>query len=143
MQTVESVLAQGHFLLDEGIYRMIQLPARAIIAAAGVIAEVGQPFSLLMADAHEVTLILDDEAYEEYKGRLIGHTIESTSYRLITLDLPLEPTLTGLMARLAQTLAEAGVPILPYAAFSRDHILVPAEKAQEALAALNRLKTLK
>ena len=143
MQTVESVLAQGHFLLDEGIYRMIQLPARAIIAAAGVIAEVGQPFSLLMADAHEVTLILDDEAYEEYKGRLIGHTIESTSYRLITLDFPLEPTLTGLMARLAQALAEAGVPILPYAAFSRDHILVPAEKAQEALAALNRLKTLK
>lgn len=143
MQTVESVLAQGHFLLDEGIYRVIQLPARAIIAAAGVIAEVGQPFSLLMADAHEVTLILDDEAYEEYKGRLIGHTIESTSYRLITLDFPLEPTLTGLMARLAQALAEAGVPILPYAAFSRDHILVPAEKAQEALAALNRLKTLK
>jgi len=143
MQTVESVLAQGQFLLDEGVYRVIQLPARAIIAAAGVIAEVGQPFSVLMADADEVTLILDDEAYEEYKGRLIGHTIEPTSYRLITLDLPLEPTLTGLMAQLAQALAEAGIPILPYAAYSRDHILVPAEKAQEALAALNRLKTQK
>ena len=143
MQTVESVLAQGQFLLDEGVYRVIRLPARAIIAAAGVIAEVGEPFSVLMADAHEVTLVLDNEAYEEYQGRLVGHTVEATTYRLITLDLPLEPTLIGLMARLAHTLAEAGVPILPYAAFSRDHILVPEVQSQQALDALNRLKTFK
>jgi hypothetical protein len=140
MQTVESVLAQGKFLVDEGVYRVIRLPARAIIAAAAVIAEIGEPFVALMADAHEVTLVIDDEAYEEYKARLVGHTVESATYRLITLDLPLESTLTGLMARIAQALAEAGVPIFPYAAFSRDHILVPAEKADAALAALNRLK---
>lgn len=140
MQTVESVLAQGKFLLDEGVYRVIRLPARAIIAAAAVIAEIGEPFVALIADAHEVTLVIDDEAYEEYKARLVGHSIESATYGLITLDLPLEPTLTGLMARIAQTLADAGVPIFPYAAFSRDHILVPAEKADAALTALNRLK---
>lgn len=140
MQTVDLVLAQGQFLLDEGIYRVIRLPARAIIAAAGVIAEIADPFVALMADAHEVTLVIDDEAYEEYKGRLVGHTAEASTYRLITLDLPLESTLTGLMARMAQALAEAGVPVFPYAAYSRDHILVPAEKADAALAALNRLK---
>jgi hypothetical protein len=140
MQTIESVLAQGQFLLDEGIYRVIRLPARAIIAAAGVVAEVGEPFVALMADSQEVTLVIDDEVYEEYKARLVGHTTEATTYRLITLDLPLESALTGLMAHLARALADAGVPIFPYAAFSRDHILVPAEKADTALAALNRLK---
>ena len=141
MQTIESVLAQGQFLLDEGVYRVIRLPSRAITAAAAVIAEVGEPFAVLMADAQEVTLVLDEEAYEEYKHRLVGHTMETGTYRLITLDLPLEPTLTGLMARLAQALAEASVPIFPYAAFSRDHILVPSDKAESALAALNRLKS--
>lgn len=140
MQTIDSVLAQGRFLLDEAEYRVIRLPARGIIAAAGVLAEIGEPFSVLIADANEVTLVLEQEAYEEYQARLIGHTIETVAYRLITLDLPLEPTLTGLMAHLARALAEAGVPIFPYAAYSRDHILVPAEKAEAALAALNRLK---
>jgi len=142
MQTIESVLAQGQFILDVGVYRVIRLPARAIIAAAGVIAQMGEPFAALILDAHEVTLVMDDEDYEEFKGRLVGHTVGTATYRLITLDLPLESTLTGLMARLAQTLADVGVPIFPYAAFSRDHILVPTEKAQAALTALNRLKTL-
>ena len=140
MQTIESVLAQGRFVLDEAEYRVLRLPARAIVAAAGVIAEVGEPFSVLIADAHEVTLVIEQEAYEEYQGRLIGHTAESSPYRLITLDLPLESTLTGLMAHLAKALAAANVPIFPYAAFSRDHILVPADKADAALAALNALK---
>ncbi len=143
MQTLESVLAQGQFQLDEGVYRVLRLPAKAIIAAAAVIAEIGEPFAVLIADAHEVTLVIDDEALEEYRHRLIGHTVEATTYRLITLDLPLEPTLTGLMARLAAALAEAGVPIFPYAAYSRDHLLVPTEKAEIALAALNGLKTAK
>jgi hypothetical protein len=142
MQTIESVLAQGRFVLDESEYRVLRLPARAIIAAAGVIAEIGDPFTVLIADAHEVTLVIEQEAYEEYQSRLIGHTAEAGSYRLITLDLPLESTLTGLMAHLARALADAGVPIFPYAAFSRDHILVPAEKADTALKALNALKSL-
>lgn len=140
MQTPDSVFAQGQFVLDEGVYCVLHLPARAIVAAAGVLAEVGDPFMALIADKDEVTLILDEEAVEEYQGRLVGHRQDATRYRLITLDLVLESTLTGLMARMAAVLAEAGVPIFPLAAYSRDHLLVPADKAQTALNALNALK---
>lgn len=140
-QTVAEVLAQVELYTEEADYVVIQMHARAITAAASVLAEVGDPFSALVVDKDEVTLILDVEAYEEYKKRLHGHQAEMRLWRLITFDMELESDLLGFMATISKALADAGISILPIAAYSRDHILVPAERISDALAALNTLKS--
>ena len=45
----------------------------------------------------------------------------------------------GLTAAVATALAEAGIPCNVLAAFHHDHLLVPAERAEEALARLRAL----
>lgn len=140
-QTVAEVLAQVELYTEEADYIIIQMPARAITSAASVLAEVGDPFSALIVDKDEVTLILDVEAYEEYKKRLHGHQAEMGLWRLITFDMELDSDLLGFMATVSKALADASISILPIAAYSRDHILVPAERIDDAIAALNTLKS--
>jgi hypothetical protein len=142
MQTIEQALTQAQLYTDEAHYCMVKLPVRAITAAAALFAEIGEAFLVLIADKDEVTLILDSEAYEEYQRRLLGHEAAAQMYRLITFDVALEPTLIGFMARVSAALAQAGVPIFPFAAYTRDHILVPADKFDDAMAALRALQKL-
>lgn len=139
-QTVEQALQAAQLYTDEIEYRLVHLPSRAIMAAAGVIAEIGEPFAALLVDKDEVTLVIPADAVEVYERRLREHRLSDTTYRLITFDLELEPTLTGFMARIAAALAAAQIPILPFAAFSRDHLLVPATQFEEAWATLKTLQ---
>lgn len=137
---VLQALAQAKLYTDEVVYSLIHLPPNGILAAAGVLAEIGEPFGALIVDKDEVTLVIPADAVEEFARRLRDHRVGEFPYRLITFDLPLEPTLTGFMARIADALAAAGVPILPLAAFSRDHLLVPAEQFALAWETLQRLQ---
>jgi len=50
-------------------------------------------------------------------------------------------SLVGFMALVSTALAEAGISILPLAAFTRDHLLVKSDQIQSALATLQRLQT--
>jgi hypothetical protein len=139
-QTVAQALQHGKFITDETLYRLIHLPPNAITAAAGVLAQLSEPFSALIVDKDEVTLIIPADAVDDFASRLLDRRLSDTTYRLITFDLELEPTLTGFMAAVAAALAGAGVPILPLAAFSRDHILVPSDGFDTAWQALQRLQ---
>lgn len=139
-QTVDSVLAQAEFYTDEQDYVLIRLPARAITAAAGIIAEVGEPFGAMVVDRDEVTLLTYAGAAEEFQQRLHDVTVSTITYRLITIDVVLEPDLTGFMAKISSALADADISIMPYAAFSRDHILVPAGQIEQALTTLEGLR---
>ena len=105
-----------------------------------MVAEIGEPFCALLVDRDEVTLMIPADALEDFGRRLRDHVAEKTQYRLITIDAVLEPTLVGFMARVSGALAESGVAVFPYAAFSRDHLFVPAEQIDAALAALEKLK---
>jgi len=62
-------------------------------------------------------------------------------YRLITFDLELDMSLVGFMALVSNALAEAGISILPLAAFARDHLLVKSNQIESALATLRHLQT--
>jgi hypothetical protein len=72
---------------------------------------------------------------------LPGHKTLPTSYRLITIDVELEPNLVGFMAHISRALATAGITLMPFAAFSRDHLLVPSDKFDTALKALEKLRS--
>ncbi len=140
-QTLQDVLQKAVFYSDQRDYRLVHLPPNAITVTAGVVAEVGEAFVALIVDKDEVTLVLDNESLAAFGKRLRDHRVVETAYRLITLDVELEPTLTGLMAHLSTALAQAGISILPYAAFARDHILVPAAQFDLAMTTLQQLKS--
>ncbi len=140
-QTIEQALATAHFYTDDQDYVFIQLPARAITAAAGVVAEVGEPFCAILVDKDEVTLMIPADALNDFGKRLPGHITTDTRYRLITVDVALEPTLVGFMAHISRALADVGIPIFPYAAYTRDHIFVPANQVDEAIGTLQKLKS--
>jgi hypothetical protein len=130
-----ATLSQATLYTDDVLYTLVHLPAPAITAGAAVLAEVGAPFSALVVDKDEVTLVLPQDAWPEFAHRLPDHRT-ADGYRLITFDLPLDPTLIGFMALVSRILAEAGAPILALSAFERDHILVPAAQFQAAWDAL-------
>ncbi len=139
-QTAEQALASSGFESDGQDYCLLRLPANAITAATGVVAQVAEPFCALVVDRHEVSLILPWEALDDFQARLPDVEVATEVCRLITVNVVMEPELTGLIARISAALASAGVPILPFASFSRDHFLVPAAQVDDALAALRQLQ---
>lgn len=137
--TTREALRQTKLATDDEIYRLVQLPMNAITLAAGILAEVGNPFTALIADKDEVTLVIPDEAVEEFADRLRGATVDAAHYRLITFDAVLPAGLVGYMAAISATVARIGVSIIPLGAFSRDHILVRETQFDVAFEALQTM----
>ncbi len=139
-QTARQALAAATFESDGVTYRLLRLPPNATTAAAGVVAEIGTPFCAMVVDSKEVSLILPATAVEDFRARLPGADIADEICKLITINVIMEPELTGLVAAVSTALADAGIPLLPFASFSRDHLLVMAEHTDEALAVLRGLQ---
>jgi len=138
--SADALLRQARLVSDGQDYRILRLPPQAITLAAGVLAEVGQPFAALIVDKDEVTLLLPEEAVSAFDSRLRRAQMSERIYRLITLDVRLDPDLVGFIARIADILAAEGIPILSAAAYSRDHILVPAQDFDKAIQALRQFQ---
>jgi hypothetical protein len=139
---VREILKTANFVADEQRYSVIRLPARAVTAAAGIIAEISEPFLALLVDEYEVTLVIPSDAVADFASRLRSHETTTEVYCLITCDMVLPPDLIGFMAEISAILAKAAVTILPYAAFSRDHLLVPEKQLGQAMQALSSLKAI-
>lgn len=139
-QTAAEVLAGASFESDGREYSLLRLPATAIPAAAGAVAQVSGPFCALVIDRHEISLVLPRAALPQVQESLPEVEVAAEVCRLITVNVIMEPELTGLVARISEALADAGVPVLPFASFSRDHVLVPAAQVDDALDALRRLQ---
>ena len=140
-QTVEQALAAAKLFSDDQDYLFIQLPAKAIMAAAGIIAQIGEPFCALIVDKDEVSLVIPADALADFKERLPNYQASNKAYKLITFDIQLDMSLVGFMAKVSRALADAGIPIMTFAAYSRDHLLVPAEQLSVAMAALVKLQS--
>ena len=138
-QTVDEILADVNLYSDEASYRFVSLPINAIVVAAGIIAEIGEPFSAMLVDKDEVTMMIMDDDFQDFQKRLIGHHASETLYRLITFDVELEPDLIGFMAAISRALADHSISIMPFAAFSRDHIFVPEADYENVISILQRL----
>ena len=140
-QTVEQALTAAQLFSDNQDYLLIQLPAKAIMAAAGVIAQIGEPFCAMIVDKDEVSLVIPADAIADFKERLPSYQASNKPYRPITFDIELDMSLVGFMATISRALADTGVPIMTFAAYSRDHLLVPSEQFSVAMAALVKLQS--
>lgn len=139
-QTIDEVLAQLKLYTDDTNYKLLKLHPRAVTLAAGIAAEVADPFVLCMADKDEVTLVIAAERVADFSDRLRDHVISDANYRLITIDVALDPSLVGFMAKISAALASGGVSLLAFSAFSRDHLLIPSPQFDRAWQALEGLK---
>lgn len=88
----------------------------------------------MFREAEGVSLILERDA-----ARAAGFPV-GAPMALITLNVYSALDGVGLTAAVATALAEAGIACNMVAAFNHDHVFVPAERAQEALAALLALQ---
>ena len=138
--SVDDVLRGASLYSDGQLYRILKLPPNAITLAAGLVAEIGLPYCALIVDKDEVSLMIPDGAQSVYSARLREARVSEREYRLITLEAVLEPELVGLIARIAQALASAGIPILTFAAYSRDHIFVSNDNFDRAILTLQTLQ---
>lgn len=59
--------------------------------------------------------------------------------RLITLEVHSSPEAVGFLAVILPALARAGVGVNPVSDFFHDHLFVPANRAEDTLAILERL----
>lgn len=126
---------------SDGIeYALLRLPTRGHMVAAGVLAEFGFPFSLVIHARDEVTLVLPREAVEDFRRRLVDVQDFGRTFRLITFDGDIDPTVVGFMAAISTALAAAGVFIIPIGAFTRDHLLVYSEQLDLAMETLRALQ---
>lgn len=139
-QTLAQVLAGTELYSDGHDYRLLRLPAQAITLAAGVMAESGMAFCAAIADKDEMSLLLRDDVLQEFSRRLRAAEVSEQVYRQITFEALLEPSLVGFIATISQALAAADIPILAYAAYSRDHIFLPSAQFDAAMGTLKALQ---
>ncbi len=88
---------------------------------------------MVFREAEGTTLILEQGAAEA-----AGLEVAFPS-RMITLRVHSALEAVGFLARITACLAEAGISVNPVAAFHHDHLFVPADRAEEALALLRDL----
>ncbi len=74
-QTVEQALQQAKLYTDDMLYSLIHLPPNGIMAAAGVLAQIGEPFGALIADKDEVTLVIPADMVDDFASRLRDHRV--------------------------------------------------------------------
>ena len=92
------------------------------------------PF-MILRDAHEVTLVLDEEDWKRIRHAVRDARIEN-NYRLVTLDIKLPWSTVGYLARVTEILATAGISVGALSSFSRDHLLLKQDDLGKALRVL-------
>jgi hypothetical protein len=92
------------------------------------------PF-MLLKDAHEVTLLLDEEDWRTMRHAARDARVEG-DFRLLTFDIVLDWKTVGFLAHVTRILADAGISAGALSAFSRDHLLIKQDDLGTALRAL-------
>lgn len=90
---------------------------------------------MLLKDAHEVTLLLEEEDWRTLRHAARAASVEG-GFRLVTFDIVLDWTVTGFLALVTRLLAEAGISCGALSAYSRDHLLIRQDELGRALRVL-------
>jgi hypothetical protein len=86
------------------------------------------PLAALVRDRDALTVVGPEAA--------TGGREESRGWRALELAGPLDLSLTGVLASLAEPLRDAGVPIFVVSSYDTDFVLVPGDRLVDATAAL-------
>ncbi len=95
------------------------------------------PFCLTFAP-HEVSLVCREVEWDQV-GRGLRARAVQRGYRMITLDVELDPDVVGYLRVVTERLAQAGVSVSVVSTFHRDHLLVREQDVARAQTALEVL----
>jgi hypothetical protein len=148
---IPEAFQNGTLYSDQEIYKFLKLPTAASSSILQAMSKLptkqdnnnqAAVFQAFMVDKDEITVMLPSFHFDELQKDIadIEYEVGPISYRIITFDVVLAPTLVGFMAVVTRTLADANISVLPFAAYSRDHIFVSEADFDRALLVLNRLK---
>ncbi|MCG6920317.1 MAG: ACT domain-containing protein [Acidobacteria bacterium] len=119
-------------------YVLVSLPVELAVKAAAAAARARPAFAATVLERDEVSLTLPETTWRSDPLR-DRERAEAGPFRVLSFDLDLDLDVCGYLAPAAAALAAAEVPIVPQCAYLKDHLLVPAEKLDAALAALEAL----
>lgn len=123
---LQTLIASMDPALAPGAFVFATLPDAA--ASEGIDAQ------MWFREAEGITLILSQDTAEA-----AGLAYEFPC-RMITLNVHSALDAVGFLARITSALAEAGMGVNPVSAFFHDHLFVPSDRAEEAMAVLSRLR---
>jgi len=123
---------------DDRPYAVVSLPLDQMRPATILFGGLAEPFAAMIVDKDEITIVIHEMDWSVAGRDLPGMRVLS-DYRIITLDIALDTSVVGFMAAVSRLLAEAGVSILPIAAYSRDHLLVNGRDFDRAWQVLSDL----
>lgn len=146
--TIPEAFQKGELYSDQEIYQFLKLPTSAAPLALQSLSALsvdngssrGIPYRAFMIDKDEITVMIPASHFERFQKNNANCEVGPISYRLITFDVVLAPTLVGFMAAVTKALAAAKVSVLPFAAYSRDHIFVAEADFDKAMDALTSLR---
>lgn len=92
------------------------------------------PF-MLLKDAHEVTLLLDETDWRTIRHAVREARVEG-DFRLLTFEIELDWKTVGFLSRVTRILADAGISVGALSSFSRDHLLVKQNDLGNAMRVL-------
>lgn len=135
MSDARTLLATTPLVVRRGPFALAAWAPAQVSAVCQGLLRCRTAHGLVILDEREASALLPEAALLEMPPpRQVQR-----GWALITLDQPMEWDVTGVLAAVAAALAAAGVPLGAAAAFSRDHLYVPAERLDAALAALRPL----
>jgi hypothetical protein len=113
-------------VLQAGLFRFATLPPGSYVPAS--VSPV-----MVFREAEGMTLVVS-EADAAAAGLASG-----PAFRMLTLTVHSSLEAVGLIAAVSGCLATAGIPVNPVSGYYHDHLFVPADRAEEALALLWQL----
>lgn len=128
----EGFIRKAKFVVDPGEYSILHL-------RDDVRPDTSDALVWLHA-SKDHTLVVPQQAVERYeKAKQVQG--RDDGWKLITIEIDVPLTVFGFFVPFAQALAEDEVPIVPFAGYRFDHVLVHRTNLDRALAALKRVAT--
>jgi len=87
---------------------------------------------MLLKDAHEVTLLLDETDWRTMRHAVRDARVEG-DFRLLTFDIELDWKVVGFLSLVTKILAAASISCGAISSFSRDHLLIKQDDLGRAL----------
>ncbi len=91
---------------------------------------------VVIQDKNEITIVIDQAKLEEHKDDI---TETDKDWKIITFDMLLPLDMVGWIAKVSDILADEGVSILIFSAYSTDHVLVQVSDIEKAV---NKLQSM-
>ena len=133
-QTLRQLLRGLSPGISEGKFWVGTFPESQMMGLAGYL----QYITCIYREKEGLTAVFQEEAKEELE-RYTEKKVEGP-FALITLQVDSSLMAVGLLAKVTEALAREKIPVNAFSAYFHDHLLVPFEKKDEALAALKKLQ---